>query len=283
MKLLSWNVNGRVRAAAGRQIKEVVRNRPDVIALQEIRQNAYPDWCDGLTTAGYSVVSSVDLVALPYPPPKYPSPPFWSPPPRTHLRRAYFNLIASRHPIAALPGLQFLDPDEALYAFPEKYVAARVWVKGSTIDLHNAHLPPGVSRGEIKVHAFEAIRRRLDQRTRAARILCGDFNAPYEEDSTGPLPTSRGDSPTALDERWDKAEGSVLAHPKLIDAYRATHPSARTFPGSHHTGRKGTPRRYDRIYFSGELAASRCKYRTEWLTNGLSDHAAVEAILVPAS
>jgi hypothetical protein len=162
------------------------------------------------------------LVALPYPPPPYASPPFPAEPPERQIRRRYFNLVASRHPIATLPGLAFQDPEEARCAYPEKHVAARVLVDDVAIGVHNTHLPPGVSRGALKVHAFEAIRQRLDQPTSAARILCGDFNAPLAENADGPLPTVRRGTLQPLDVRWDAAEDSVVDHPSLVDAYRAT-------------------------------------------------------------
>jgi hypothetical protein len=94
--------------------------------------------------------------------------------------------VAARHPIAQLAGLSFEEPDEALYAFPEKYVAGRVAVDGAEVEIHNAHLPPGESRWEIKLHHFEAIRRRADRDTRGPRVLCGDFNGPVERERRGP-------------------------------------------------------------------------------------------------
>lgn len=109
--------------------------------------HTYAPWCRGLLRAGYSVVANIDLVTLPYPQPPYASPPF----PRRvpggaieqveQIKRKYFNLSAARHPIAMLPGLSFDDREEMRFAFPEKYLAARVIVDGGTIDVHNAHLP----------------------------------------------------------------------------------------------------------------------------------------------
>lgn len=65
MRVLSWNVNGRVRNALGRQLKKMVERSPDIAALQEVTRGSYAAWCEGLTSEGYSVVSSVDLLALP--------------------------------------------------------------------------------------------------------------------------------------------------------------------------------------------------------------------------
>lgn len=68
MKLLSWNVNGRVGDAARRQSDAVLDRSPDLIALQEVTPGSYEPWCEDLTSAGYAVLSTIDLVALPYPP-----------------------------------------------------------------------------------------------------------------------------------------------------------------------------------------------------------------------
>jgi endonuclease/exonuclease/phosphatase family metal-dependent hydrolase len=236
------------------------------------------------TEAGYSVVSTVDLVARPYPPPPYPSPPFprWPEGGEDHIQRKNFNLVAARHPIAALPGLSFPNPEEARFAFAEKYLASQVTVEGVETDIHNAHLPPGSSRGVIKVYAFEAIRRRVDQDSGSARILCGDFNAPVSEDADGPLLVASGEWPEEIQSRWDEAETSVVKNPDLPDVYREVYPEATTFPASHYTGRgaRRSPRRYDHIFASCELKAEKCAYLGEWLEGRLSDHAPVEAELV---
>lgn len=286
MKLLSWNLNGRVKGAARRQLEAVLARAPDVIALQEVTTGNYADWCRGLTQAGYSVISTVDLVTLPYPPPPYPSPPFplWKEP-HDHIQRKNFNLTAARDPIALLAGLSFEDSEEARYAFPEKHLAARVTVDGAEVDVHNAHLPPGVSRGVVKVHAFEAIRRRVDEDTGNPTILCGDFNAPEFEDADGPLPSgtaARSDALRTGNTRWIEGEAGIVDSPAMRDVYRDKHDSRTPFPVSYFTGgaaRRTGPRRYDYIFASSEFNTQRCEYLGDWLESGLSDHAAVEADL----
>lgn len=171
MRVLSWNLNGRTGGACRRQLDRVVGRAPEIVALQEVTRTSYPRWSEGLLAAGYSLVSTIDLVRLPYALPG------------SKIARKYFNMIASREPITPLPGLKFIDPEQAQSAFPEKYIAALVRPCGQEVDVHNAHLPPGSSRGEIKVFAFEAIRRRVDEPTRCPRILCGDFNTPRAEDA----------------------------------------------------------------------------------------------------
>lgn len=285
MKVVSWNVNGRVRQAQSRQLAAVLERDPDVVALQEVTLGNHEPWCEGLSAAGFSVLSTVDLIGLPYPPPEdgaYPSPPF---PPRfkDQIKRKNFNLLAARQPIAALPGLSFADPEEARFAFPEKYLVGRVSIKGRAVEVHNTHLPPGVSRGMVKVHHFETIRRRIDESSGKPRILCGDFNAPVSENAKGPVIQTWGGWPKGEDKkRWTEAETRLLSNPGMRDVYRVVHEGATEFPASHHTGPKQIPHRYDYIFASKELKPVCCHYMTDWLEGNderkrLSDHAAVEA------
>src|SRR3954453_22441497 len=107
MKVITWNVNGRVGDAAQRQITALLHRKPDVVALQEMTGNPnrrgsgnYPIWVESLIDAGFSVVSSGDLLAIAYPEPDYGTPPLplsWRKP-HGHIKLTPFNLIASRHP-----------------------------------------------------------------------------------------------------------------------------------------------------------------------------------------
>jgi endonuclease/exonuclease/phosphatase family metal-dependent hydrolase len=295
MKIISWNVNGRTEDAARRQLKAILRRKPDVLALQEVTfrpsqrsPGSYAIWSDGLLRRGYSVVSTVDLVGLPYPEPDYPTPPLplsWQGRKHDHIQRKYFNLIASLHPMIALGGLAYGSDEEALLGFPEKHIAARIQLNRGEVDVHNTHLPPGVSRGLLKVHHFEAVRRRLDRDSGRRRILCGDFNAPESENLEGPSFDVEGpwSERWSAEEkkRWALAEKRVLANEALPDLYDA-HSGARP-PASHYTGRNKTPRRYDHIFASSEIKRGRCVYLTRWIASGLSDHAPVEAELFPRS
>ncbi len=292
MKLLCCNVRGHIQPRLGRQLSAVLARKPDLLALQEVTSGSYVHWCRGLLDAGYSVVANVDLLAAPYPEPPYVSPPF----PRRvsggpiakvgQINRTYFNLSAARHPIAMLPGLSFEDREERRFAFPEKYLAAKVIVDGVEIDVHNAHVPPGVSRGLIKAHAFEAIRRRIDADTHIPRVLCGDFNAPVEEDADGPISQSSGPWSESEQERWRLAEKRIVDSLDMRDVHRDVHERGLSLPFSHFTGHKdgGTGHRYDHIFASPDIYTEGCAYLSEWLQGDdldppLSDHAPVEAEL----
>ena len=262
MRVLSWNVAGRVGARLQDQAERVLGAGADVVALQEVTRATYSSWSDRLRVAGYSVLSTIDLLSVPYPPP---------------VARKNFNLLAARHPIAALPGLSWPDSEQARDAFPEKYLAGRTSCDGGLIDVHNAHLPPGSTRGIVKPHAFQAIRRRLDEPTAALQVLCGDFNTPRSEDDTGVVSwgTKRGADQDP--EMWDAAERSILDHPRLRDVYRACRTAGQPFAVSHIT--RSGPKRYDHVYAGPGLEPVSCRYLNDWLEEGLSDHAAVEAEL----
>jgi endonuclease/exonuclease/phosphatase family metal-dependent hydrolase len=232
------------------------------VVLQEITAATHDAWSEALASAGYGVVSTLALLKVPYP---------------LLIRRKYCNMLAARHPISPLPGLSFPEPEQARVAFPEKYLAARVVYDGLAVDVHNAHLPPGSSRKIIKPHAFEAIRRRIDERTNHPQILCGDFNSPASEDDEGVK--TWGHRHPSLREMWDEAEQGILRHPRLRDVYRELRQKGDPWEWSHRT--KSAPKRYDHIYVSDGLQPRSCRYWTEWIDEKLSDHAAVEVELVP--
>lgn len=290
MKILSANVNGRVRAALAPQLEAVLDRVPDIICLQEVTRGSYDDWCRGLTAAGYSVASTVDLLAVLYPPPPYPSPPFpsWEEP-HDHVKRKNFNLTASRYPIAPLAGLAYHDAEAELYAFPEKFLAAHVSVDGVEVAVHNTHLPPGVSRGVVKVQAYEAIAERIGSEPGVPSVLCGDFNDPGAEDQDGPVIECGPPWSAEIRHRWKRAVEGVLLHPGWREVYRDVHTRGEPLPASHLTGfGKGTnPRRYDHIFATPQLTTRSCRYLSDWLEatperRRLSDHAPIEAELDPS-
>ena len=266
MRILSWKICGQLAGLAQRQIDAVLERAPDVLALQEVSAGNYSEWCAALMGAGYSIASAIDLTGVPYPD--------MSPP----IRRRYFNLTATRGALAPLKGLRYEDPEQAAVAFPEKYLAAAVLLDGTAVEIHNADVPPSETLGLIKVHALQAIRRRVDESPERPLVLCGDFMTPRAEDEDG-MRTWAG-THASYDDEWDAAERSILEHPVLRDVYRERHQPGTPFPVSKYT--RGTGHRYDHIYASPELETVSCAYLRQWLSEKLSDHAPVEAELRPA-
>jgi exonuclease III len=256
--MISWNVNGRRAEGVDRQADALLDRHPDVIALQEITASSLARWRERLTAGGLAVHadSSQRLSA--------------SAGDRDYRRR-YFNLLASRWPLEPLPGLDVV--------FPERDLAARLH-SPEPIELHVAHVPPGSTRGLIKVEMLEALYERLAVRAAVSRVPCGDFNTPRQEVPDGTV-RFWGDRRGAHRDRWNAAERNVilgLAEHNLADAFR----SLRGYrePAASWVWQRvdcAVSRRYDHTFASADLAPTACSYHGAWRDEGLSDHAAVEA------
>src|SRR5262249_52076641 len=134
------------------------------------------------------------------------------------------------------------------------------------------------------------------------RILCGDFNSPRWERADGYLVTfgqelcadgramvrdTWTDKAGRIDSgmRWDRAERLVLtglAAYDLIDIYRACNGYDVQGWSWWWTGQDGAiGRRFDHIFAARGLNARTCDYLSMLRTNGLSDHAPIEACFDP--
>jgi exonuclease III len=260
VRLISWNVNGRYGPVLPRQLAAIRERGADVVALQEIRAKSLRAWREGLKHAGLvHVLDSSDLLAV-------------SSQSGREYRRIYFNLVASRWPLRRLPGLQL--------EFPERYLAASVGRPVGAFEIHAAHLPPGSTRGLVKVEMFEALHTRLATPAKRPRILCGDFNTPRAERDDGAV-EFWGIRHRPHTERWDKAERSVvlgLSQHDLPDVFRAL--NGYTTTDASWVARRGGEswgRRYDHIFASRRLAPTACRYLHSWREQRLSDHSAIEA------
>jgi exonuclease III len=267
LRLISWNVNGRYGPALLRQVEAVGERNPDILALQEVRLESLGAWQTGLHKLGLTyLVESSHLLQRPAPQGQ-------------DYKRRYFNLIASRWPLA--------DLDDLEVAFPERYVAAAVQRPGQALEVHNAHIPPGSTRGLIKVEMFEAIYERLAHAAPLPRILCGDFNTPRSEGHDGTVTFWGSEHPQHLT-RWDAAEASVildLSEHGLPDLFRQLH-GYETQEASYVLRRRDTHyhRRYDHIFASPALGGTSCRYHHDWRDpHRLSDHSALEAEFSEAS
>ena len=260
MRLISWNVNGRSGPALPRQVAAVCERGADVVALQEIRAESLRVWREGLHHAGLEhVLDSSDLVAVPSLSGR-------------EYRRIYFNVVASRWPLRRLPGLEL--------EFPERYLAASVARAGGEFEIHVAHLPPGSTRGLVKIEMFEALHTRLATPCEHPRILCGDLNTPRAERDDGTVEFWGARHPPHT-ERRNKAERSVvlgLGEHDLPDVFRALNGYAATdFSWLARRGGKSWGRRYDHAFASRRLRPTACRYVHAWREQGLSDHSAIEA------
>jgi endonuclease/exonuclease/phosphatase family metal-dependent hydrolase len=264
MRLVSWNVQHRSDDLAT-QAARLLGADPDLVALLEVTSETEPEWesCLAEGGLGYSL-GSVN---------------------RRSLRR-YGNLVASRWPSERLSEMEI--------PFPERALSLRV-IAEEAFELHVVHVPPGVSTGIKKVETFEGVYRRLGRRSSLARILCGDFNTPRSETVDGEVLTWAQDPDTGRilperGERWDAAERSILeglAAFDLWDTFRLKNGYADLEPGgdpeaswftSGYSGGKG--RRFDHVFASSRFAIESCRYIHEWRLERLSDHSAIEAVLI---
>jgi len=261
MRLISWNVNGRSGPTLAAQVHALAERDPDVVALQEVRGQSLDLWLDGLHRAGLAhIVDSSALLGR-----------VSSSRERTY-RRIYFNVVASRWPLHRLTNLEL--------EFPERYLAANVARPGNGFEIHTAHLPPGSTRGLVKVEMFEALHERLACTSERPRILCGDLNTPRAEHIDGTVEFWGASHPRQMT-RWDDAERSVvlgLAEHDLADIFRALHGyAAPEASWVAHRGGKRWGRRYDHVFAARGLAPMSCHYLHAWREGGLSDHSGIEA------
>ena len=142
---------------------------------------------------------------------------------------------------------------------------------------------------EILEAVFAALSRRAHERP---ALLCGDFNTPQCELSSGEIVTwaQRIDPSGRIclkarirrgpGDRWDAAERNILSGLRQFgfrDVYRSLHGYAINSP-SWVLKRKGVSigRRFDHLFASDHLKVARCAYLDEWRLTGLSDHSALE-------
>jgi exonuclease III len=270
MRLISWNVQGRVRTLP-EQLTALAERQPDLIALQEVRKSTIAPWRDGLQAMGLPFVTESVSFAL-------------------GQGRKYGVLTASRWPIEPLPWMRM--------PYLERVLPVQVASPWGAMELHNAHVPNGENHGWIKIETCEGIYERLARVSDIPRILCGDFNSPQQEQADGylvtwgqdVLPDGRAavwgtweDKAGRVDTgmRWDRAERLVLTGLvayDLVDVYRACNGYAAQGHSWRWSGQgKEIRRRFDHIFAPRSLNVVTCDYLEVFRTRGFSDHAPIEA------
>ncbi len=188
--------------------------------------------------------------------------------------RRYGVLTALRWPLEALPEVECAVP------WSERTLSVSAETPRGEVELHNVHLPAGVSHGFIKVETFEGIYECLSREAHRPRILCGDFNSPKEELPDGTTVPFGGSN-----ERWQAAELSVvrgLAQHDLSDVYRTLYGYEARDDSWVWQGRgKRYGRRFDHVFASGCLNPVRCRYLHPYREGGLSDHSPIEVLFRP--
>jgi exodeoxyribonuclease III len=251
LRLLTWNVAGRVRRQA-EQAAAVAAVGADVVALQEVTPRTLPMWRAGLTEAGFAeCVSSLDMAVVP------------------KGRRALGVLTAARAPLARVR-----SPAEV--PWPERVLCCTV----GAVEVVNLHSPISPAPDLAKVRTHEAVAAYLLDVPTGPCVLCGDLNTPRRELPDGEILTFAHDSAGRLrperGERWNQAERALvrgLRERGWVDAFRALHGyGEREASWTFHGDRGGW--RLDHVLLLA-LQPIGATYAHEWRRIGLSDHSAL--------
>jgi len=270
MKIISWNVAGRVRKQQ-LQMDTLLSRKPDVIGLQEVTRKTLQLWLEGLKKEGYMhIISSFAIHDG--------NCNFTGP-------RRYGILIASRWP------LKPVDQYSLKILWHERLISVLVHSPRVNFEFHVVHIPCGASHGYLKIETFEGIYNFLAKKNnKYPRILCGDFNSPQAETMSGEVITwgqkIRKDGQIKLKngakKGWDAGERSIiqrLAEYDLRDIFRHLN-GYESQEFSWLFRRKGkivSRRRFDHIFASKALNPDTCRYIHSFREELLSDHSAIEA------
>jgi exonuclease III len=248
MRLVSWNVAGRIRRQP-EQASVVLSMEPDVVALQEVTVNSLPLWRAALAAAGlvHSVTPLDDAI-----------------PPRP---RRLAVLTASRTPLVRL--------DLGELPWPERALCVAV----DGLELLNVHSPISPSPALAKVLTHEALFAYGRERP-GPMVIAGDLNTPRRTHEDGTVltfaHTTKGVLRPERGERWAAAERALVytlrAEHGWEDAFLDAPERTWTFKDD----RGGW--RLDHLLTKGVAVRERA-YLHDWRRSGLSDHSAVTAEL----
>jgi exonuclease III len=260
LKLISWNTNHRKQQAKD-QVEAMLEHKPDIVALQEVTPETAIILKNLLEVGGICQVKSSRMLAAAAP------------------RYKLGVLIGSRFPIGVDTKIDFSLP----VGWKQKSLSLVVDSPNRGFELHNVHIPPGSTNDRAKVAVLEAIFKDLSREPQRPRLLCGDFNTPRYEGSSGEIVTWAQHENGRLgwkgrDKTWDDAERCIMTGPcGMRDAFRNMHGYAREeFSWQHSRRGKATRRRYDHVFSSPDVEVLRCEYIHSWRESRLSDHSAIE-------
>jgi exonuclease III len=263
MRLLSWNVAGRVERQP-EQLEVIARESWGFVCLQEVTPTTLRRWREGLRGLGLAhVASSMDDWLPGEPPPD---------------ERRLGVLVASSDPLERIVS--------GHVPWPERLLSVRVDTTPPFV-LHNLHSPISQKPERVKLRTHLALAAYLAHTREMPQIVVGDLNTPRREladgsvwsfarDSRGRLRLDRG-------EEWEKAE-LALIHGReehgLRDVFRALHGYDRREISWNYPRRRGGYR-LDHVIASPEFEPIACDYLHTPREQGLSDHSPVWAELRP--
>jgi exodeoxyribonuclease III len=257
MKLLSWNVAGRVQRQP-EQAALIEQLGPDLVCLQEVRPTTAHAWTTALQAAGWPHVALARANA-----------------PADDADRRLSVLTATRAP------LTHIDIDGDL-PWPERALATET----SGLHLVNLHSPISPKPDLVKVRTHETVHAHLSKLAAGPTALCGDLNTPRREHPDGRVwtfaRTNRGKLRPERGERWDQAELALIKGLEPFgfrDAFRATHGYERR-ELSWQWQQWGGGYRLDHLIVSADVEVQGIEYLHDWRQQaGLSDHSPLLAEL----
>jgi exonuclease III len=257
MRLLSWNVAGRV-SRQPEQAQVVAATAPDVVALQEVTARTLPLWRAALAQAGLTACETgLDDMG------------------DGAGRKVLGVLTAARAELTRLPA-------PAGVPWPERVLCCRAGggTRAGEVEIVNVHSPIAPAPALAKVRTHEAVAAYLAAAPPAPRVLCGDLNTPRRELPDGDVltfaHTSAGRLRPERGPRWDRAERALvhgLRGSGWVDAFRALHGYADREASWTFAGDKGGWR-LDHVLAFG-LRPVAAAYAHDWRRAGLSDHSAL--------
>ena len=263
-RCFTWNTAKRLKYTSD-QVHFIEEIGPDIVALQEIIMSSDKKFKELLKNNYPYIVSSFDLVED-----------------KSVLskKRMFGEIIASKFP------LEVQDPNNIDVPWKERVLSAKVILKNHKINFHTTHIPPGSQNGWIKIETLEGIYNHLVNTKESLNILCGDFNAPKDEDLSKGLITfaqrinKKGDLKTPLNfrkgdgNRWDEGERNIFLELEkcgMKDSFRSLYSyKIRDFSWQFKRKDKILKRRFDHFFASNKFRVLTAKYLHN--EKKLSDH-----------
>ncbi|HMF98851.1 MAG TPA: endonuclease/exonuclease/phosphatase family protein [Vicinamibacterales bacterium] len=273
MKLISWNTNG--RRSVEQQARVLLARLPDIVCLQEVTPRSVSGWIAALEAGGLRHVRATTSSA---------------PSEMRDGPHRYCVLIGSRYPFRDQANVSFPVP-----TWDEKVLSLLIDIPSGALAVHTVHVPNGSANGWAKAGVLEAVYAGVSRVCGGRHtVLCGDFNTPQCELPSGEVVTWAQDVSESgqvrlarrvlggCAARWDAAERNILCglqQTGLRDVFRSLH-GYDVDACSWVVRWKGEirRRRFDHIFASAGLKTTTCEYLTRWREDGLSDHAAIEAV-----
>ncbi|HEX6478103.1 MAG TPA: endonuclease/exonuclease/phosphatase family protein [Ktedonobacteraceae bacterium] len=292
MKIITWNVNNRVKTVS-QQVQALGQREPDVVALQDVNYNAVPGYIEAFGRIGLAHV----LHTLERQPQAVPT----------------GVLLASRFPLSLLQDV----PESALWTqecyTPDHKKLQQHWTRRTlfallaspwgAIELANTYITPanhyeldgnGMRRlyPYLKLDLLAGIYHTLAIAAQRPRLLCGDFNAPQHERENGEIITwgylkRQGDYILKSPRQHELELGILrgLSAYDLHDVYRRLHGYGGQTQEEAWSWcyRNRFTYRFDHLFASNALYPIHVQYLHFFRDLHLSDHAPLEALFEPTS